>query len=210
MALLRSERTITDIASEVGFPSTNALIDAFKRRFGVTPGQYRLVNEHDATDPQENRMVTAGFSTDFTSLMRHLHHNEHSIVQPQVNEGYDLHVDTGRKIRTLSHNWRTLINAGYAKDLLNGAIQAQIRKLQKEIGFRYMRCKGLLDDDMMLYVRKMSGSADYNFVYVDEVLDFMLSVELKPYVEFSYMPSALARKPCFHLRGQVSFLCLSI
>lgn len=197
VALLRSERTITDIASEVGFPSTNALIDAFKRRFGVTPGQYRLVNEHDATDPQENRMFTAGFSTDFTSLMRHLHHNEHSIVQPQVNEGYDLHVDTGRKIRTLSHNWRTLINAGYAKDLLNGAVQAQIRKLQKEIGFRYMRCKGLLDDDMMLYVRKMSGSADYNFVYVDEVVDFMLSVELKPYVEFSYMPSALAREAVF-------------
>ncbi|MBY3620905.1 helix-turn-helix domain-containing protein [Acinetobacter sp. CUI P1] len=197
VALLRSERTITDIASEVGFPSTNALIDAFKRRFGVTPGQYRHSNEHDAADSKENGMTSEGFSTDFSSLMRHLHQPDQFNVPPQVNEVHELHVDTGHKIRTLSHNWRTLVNAGYAKDLLNGAVQAQIRKLQKEIGFRYMRCKGLLDDDMMLYVKKMSGSVDYNFVYVDEVLDFMRSVELKPYVEFSYMPSALAREAVF-------------
>ena len=200
VALLRSERTITDIASEAGFPSANALIDAFKRRYGVTPGQYRHVNEHDAAEPKENGTASEGFSTDFSSLMRHLHQPEQSIVRPQVNEVHDLHVDISRKIRTLSHNWRTLVNAGYAKDLLNGAVQAQIRKMQKDIGFRYMRCKGLLDDDMMLYVSKLSGSVDYNFVYVDEVLDFMLSVELKPFVEFSYMPSALARKAVFPFR----------
>ncbi|WP_313638752.1 GH39 family glycosyl hydrolase, partial [Paenibacillus sp.] len=197
VSLLRSERTITDIASEVGFPSTNALIDAFKRRFSVTPGQYRLVNEQDVAESKENNTASVGFSTDFSTLMQHLQHPEQSNVKPQVNEIHDLHVDTSRKIRTLSHNWRTLINAGYAKDLLNGAVQAQIRKIQKEIGFRYMRCKGLLDDDMMLYVSKMSGSIDYNFVYIDEVLDFMLSVELQPYVEFSYMPSALAREAVF-------------
>lgn len=200
VALLRSERTITDIASEAGFPSANALIDAFKRRYGVTPGQYRRVNEHDATEPKENGTASEGFSTDFSSLMRHLHQPEQSIVRPQVNKIYDLHVDISRKIRTLSHNWRTLINAGYAKDLLNGAVQAQIRKMQKEIGFRYVRCKGLLDDDMMLYVSKLSGSLEYNFVYVDEVLDFVLSVGLKPYVEFSYMPSALAREAVFPFR----------
>lgn len=200
VSLLRSERTITDIASEVGFPSTNALIDAFKRRYGVTPGQYRHENEHDAAEPKENGTASEGFSTDFSSLMRHLHQPEQSIVRPQVNEVHDLHVDISRKIRTLSHNWRTLVNAGYAKDLLNGAVQAQIRKMQKDIGFRYVRCKGLLDDDMMLYVSNLSGSVEYNFVYVDEVLDFMISVELKPYVEFSYMPSELAREALFLFR----------
>lgn len=197
VALLRSERTITDIASEVGFPSANALIDSFKRRYGVTPGQYRRENENDAAEPKENDTANEGFSTDFSSLMRHLHQPEQSIVRPKVNEVHDLHVDMSHKIRTLSHNWRTLVNAGYAKDLLNGGVQAQIRKMQKDIGFRYVRVKGLLDDDMMLYVSKLSGSLDYNFVYIDEVLDFMHSVELKPFVEFSFMPSALARDAVF-------------
>lgn len=195
VALLRSESTITNIASEAGFPSANALIDAFKRRYDITPGQYRRDNEHNAAEPKENGTASEeGFSTDFSSLMRHLRQPEQSVVRPEVNEVHDLHVDTSRKIRTFSHNWRTLINAGYAKDLLNGAVQAQIRKMQKDIGFRYMRCKGLLDDDMMLYVSKPPGRVDYNFVYVDEVIDFMLSVELKPFVEFSFMPSALVRE----------------
>lgn len=194
VTLLRSERTITDIASESGFPSANALIDAFKQRYGVTPGQYRRVNEQVADQPKEADTASEGFSTDFASLMRHLHQSEQTAVRTQVNEVLDLHVDTSRKLRTLSHKWRTLINVGYAKDLLNGAVQAQIRKMQKDIGFRYGRCKGLLDDDMMLFGSQPTGSAEINFVYVDEVLDFMLSVGLKPFVEFSNMPSVLAQK----------------
>lgn len=47
--MLRGKKTISEIALESGFPNVNAMIIAFKRYKGVTPGEYhRVIREAEA------------------------------------------------------------------------------------------------------------------------------------------------------------------
>ena len=51
---------------------------------------------------------------------------------------------------------------------------------------------GLLHDDMGLTQEDSRGNPSYNFQYVDKLFDFLLSVGIRPFVDLSFMPSALA------------------
>ena len=63
----------------------------------------------------------------------------------------------GRKPRITQH-WKRIMNAGYARELLDGARQQEIMLLQQQIGFEYIRIKGILDDDMCLLRTDMIGN----------------------------------------------------
>ena len=62
--------------------------------------------------------------------------------------------------------------------------QEQLRLVQDEIGFRHIRGHGLFCDDMAIYheyeengIRKV----EYNYTYLDRVMDFYRSVGLRPF-----------------------------
>jgi xylan 1,4-beta-xylosidase len=67
-------------------------------------------------------------------------------------------------------------------------VQEHFRLAQKELGFRSVRFHGIFNDEM--FVINPDGS--YNWIYVDEVFDFLLEIGLKPFPEFSFMPKSLA------------------
>ncbi|WP_018758053.1 GH39 family glycosyl hydrolase [Paenibacillus terrigena] len=192
--LLGSEATITEIAYNTGFSSAHAFIEAYKQYRGLTPGQYRRnIKEQPRIEKAVNPTETVdGFSTAFSSLMRYANVAYEEITYQPVDTT-EITVDTKKTIKPLQHHWKRLMNAGYGKDLLNGSVQTQIAKLQREIGFQYIRCKGILDDDMMLFTTDVNGNPNYNFVYLDTVVDFILSTGAMPMLEFSYMPSILAQ-----------------
>ena len=193
-ALLGSDKTVTEIAFESGFSSTSAFIDAFKQYHGMTPGQYR--RSADFREQKKNKTETTtvteeGFSTSFAVLMKYADEQEvKTTFQATVCE---ISADSRNVNSRLKHRWKMLINIGYAHDLLNASMQNQIARLQKTVGFRYIRCKGILDDDMMLCTRDIYGNRMVNYVYMDQALDFILSVHGKPMLEFGHMPSALAK-----------------
>lgn len=43
--LMESDMTITEIANSVGYNSSNSFCRAFKRKFQISPGQYRQINK---------------------------------------------------------------------------------------------------------------------------------------------------------------------
>lgn len=104
-------------------------------------------------------------------------------------------IDASKKGRPLRHTWRRVLNFGYAKEGLLAEVQTQIRKAQKEIGFEFVHFHGILDDDMHVYFENEKGQPYLDFSRIDLLLDSLLSIGLKPYIEFSYMPRLLARKP---------------
>ncbi len=192
-ALLRGEKTITEIAYESGFSSPSALIDAFKQHNGITPGQYRRsMGEMKRSHYQPDVLVEEGFSTSFTSLMKYAEQAEEVVTLPAAGT-CEISANISNVRCQLSHNWKIMINAGYARDILNASMQNQIVNLQKTVGFRYIRCKGILDDDMMLYTSDFYGKISVNYVYLDQLLDFILSTGAKPMLELGHMPSAMAK-----------------
>ena len=112
---------------------------------------------------------------------------------PAPERVQELTVDTAGKKEPLAAHWKRLLNVGYARSLTDGRIQGELRRLQDTVGFEFLRIKGLLDDDMCLLRLDMNGSPVMNYTYVDEVLDFILSLGAKPMLELSFMPSLLAK-----------------
>ena len=87
--------------------------------------------------------------------------------------------------------WKTCVGAGRANEGLRAAFQRQLRQVQEQIGFRYLRFHGLLHDDMFVVRENESGEKNYNFQYIDELFDSMLEMQIRPFVELSFFPSCL-------------------
>jgi xylan 1,4-beta-xylosidase len=61
-----------------------------------------------------------------------------------------------------------------------------------ELGVRAVRAHGILDDDLGVYTES-GGRAVHDFSGIDRVYDELLATGLRPVVELSFMPAALAR-----------------
>jgi len=81
----------------------------------------------------------------------------------------------------------------------------QLEKIQKEIGFSYIRGHGLFCDDMDVYHTFQNGE-EYNFRYIDMAFDDYLSLGIKPFVELGFMPKKLAsgEQTIFYWKGNVT------
>ena len=98
------------------------------------------------------------------------------------------------------------VGAGRANEGLRADWQRQLTYAHREFGFKYIRMHGLFTDDMGVYREDSRGNPEYNWQYIDELYDFLESIGMKPFVELSFMPNALAsgRKTIFWWRGNVT------
>jgi len=88
--------------------------------------------------------------------------------------------------------FKECIGAGRANEGLRADWQQQLAYVKKECDFKYIRMHGLLTDDMGVYKEDPRGNPEYNFQYIDVLYDYILSIGMKPFVELSFMPVALA------------------
>lgn len=88
--------------------------------------------------------------------------------------------------------FKKCITFGRAKEGLRADFQEQLKVLQNEIGFEYIRFHGLFHDDMAVYDEDENGNPVLWFGYIDKLFDFLLSVNIKPFVELGFMPEKIA------------------
>lgn len=105
----------------------------------------------------------------------------------------------------LPHFWEHTVGSDHAPVALRADWRSQLQRSHRELGFQYVRFHGLLSDDMGTLVRA-SGKLLYSFFNVDQVFDFLLSIGMKPFVELSFMPKALAsgKKTVFNYEANVT------
>lgn len=184
--------TIAEIALADGFKNVNSFIEKFKIRFGQTPKLYRKQLQNRIPSKEQKspeHSIQAGIN-----LLLQYADREHTPAIPIPNEHLQIKIDAAAIPKALRHTWRRLLNIGYARDGLLAEVQSQLRIAQETIGFEYLRFHGILDDDMHIYHEDRSHNPYLDFSRVDLLLDFVLSIELKPYIELSFMPRLLAQK----------------
>ncbi|OCX54641.1 glycoside hydrolase [Mucilaginibacter sp. PPCGB 2223] len=115
-------------------------------------------------------------------------------------------VDAGQAKGAFNRSYNFCVGAGRANEGLRADWQRQLRLTRAGCGFRYIRFHGLLTDDMGVYQEDRRGNPVYNFQYIDELFDFLLSINMKPFVELGFMPNALAsgNKTVFWWRGNIT------
>lgn len=99
--------------------------------------------------------------------------------------------DLAEATTPLPHFWEHTVGSDHAPVALRADWQSQLRRCHDELGFQYVRFHGLLSDDMGTLVRA-NNEWLYSFFNADQVVDFLLSIGMKPFVELSFMPNALA------------------
>jgi len=105
------------------------------------------------------------------------------------------------------HYWEMCVGSCHAATALRADWQQQLARCHRELGFRYVRFHGLFDDDMSVAVRPLLAAGPaYCFTNIDKIYDFLLSINMKPFVELSFMPECFASgsKTLFHYKANTT------
>ncbi|HHV11882.1 MAG TPA: beta-xylosidase [Clostridiales bacterium] len=107
-------------------------------------------------------------------------------------------LDYKSSVKPLPHFWETCVGSSFAVSALHEDYRTHLTKCVRELGFKYVRFHGIFDDDMGLLCIADENEIDFDkkfmlsFEKVDSVFDFLLSIGVRPYVEFCFMPEVLA------------------
>ena len=115
-------------------------------------------------------------------------------------------ISVGKTCGEVNKYWTKCVGSCHAATALREDWRRQLKTCREEFGFEYVRFHGLLDDDMSVCLRKEDGSVEYSFFNVDSIFDFLLDIGMKPFIELSFMPGALASgsKTVFHYLGNIT------
>lgn len=195
--LLSTNDSIESIATRNGFTESHSFVRSFKKRYDMLPSAYRKERkEAGLSSPQQDNLnyLLIEPSNYLYLLTKYLGHIDTSYYRSSPDCTDELTVDTlsvSAPTKHLTHNFKTFISVGRAKELLNSDIRNMLKDIQTQIGYKYIKFHGILSDDMMV-VSRAGGKLAFHYTLVDQVLDFLLSIGLKPLIQFSFMPRELA------------------
>jgi xylan 1,4-beta-xylosidase len=116
------------------------------------------------------------------------------LVLPGIGFAQDkLVVDAKADGAKFDHFWSECVGAGRANEGLRAGWLEQLKLVQENCGFKYVRFHGLFHDDMFP-VFEEKGKTVYNWQYIDDLFDRMLDLNVRPFVELAFFPSSIAAK----------------
>jgi len=111
------------------------------------------------------------------------------------NGDVQLVVDAGQKGQAWNRFYEKGVALDHAHTLISTAYgrnaAAALKKGHDQAGFQYVRFHGILNDDVGVY-SESNGTAAYDWTGVDQVYDAIAAAGMKPIVEISFTPSAMA------------------
>jgi len=110
-----------------------------------------------------------------------------------------LAVDAGTSMGDWNRFYETTVASDHANTLLctyyGRNIQNALKKAHAQAGFQYVRFHGIFNDDVGAYTEDASGAPIYNWTRVDAIYDAIIAAGMRPLVEISFTPIALASDP---------------
>lgn len=104
-------------------------------------------------------------------------------------------IDAKAQTTPFPHFWEEMFGSGRAILTLRESYRDDLRAVKNVTDFRYVRFHAILHDEVGVYNEDEHGNAVYNFAYVDQIYDGLLTNGVRPVVEISFMPKKLAFNP---------------
>ena len=97
------------------------------------------------------------------------------------------------------------VGSDYPGTLIRDDSQVQLKLTVDELGFRYLRFHAIFHD-VLGTVRVQDGKTTYDWTKIDQLYDDLLARHIKPFVELSFTPKALAtsKSTIFYWAGNTS------
>ena len=103
----------------------------------------------------------------------------------------DFRCNFGQSPKAFPHFWEHTVGSGHAPLALRADWQAHMLRCHDELGFQHVRFHALLSDEMGTLICEEERLL-YSFFNADQIIDFLLSIGMRPFVELSFMPETLA------------------
>src|SRR5580698_6005601 len=113
-----------------------------------------------------------------------------SSQQTPVTE--EVSIDARAATRPFPHYWEQMFGSGRAVLSLRDSYRRDLRAMKSATDIRFVRFHAIFDDEVGLYAEDAQGKPVYNWSYVDQIYDGQLEAGVRPFVEMSFMPRALA------------------
>ena len=104
-------------------------------------------------------------------------------------------IETQAPAHAFPHYWERMFGSGRAILALRQSYRRDLKAVKSVTDFQYVRFHDVFDSDVGSYSENKQGKPEYNFTYVDQIYDGLLANGIRPFVELSFMPQALASTP---------------
>lgn len=116
---------------------------------------------------------------------------------------------TGNENVTFNNNAFYCVGTGRMGLALQKQYFEQLKFVQEKIGFEHIRGHGLFSDDMAIYQEYEEDGeikVEYNWTYLDMVMDSYLQLNIRPFIELGFMPKKLAsgEQTIFYWKGNTT------
>lgn len=199
--LNNSNKNLKEIALEVGFPNSRAFTSSYISKYGVSPLSIKKNRETDITIERNSSVEKINYLINFEETFQkkvsdflETYTNTSfisTIKNEAANEEIEIPSNKSSKITFMKH----FIGVNHVKAILESEIQKELIEVQNKIHFDYIKMHGIFDDRLFVYSEDKNGNPIYNFNLIDQAYDFIISLKLKPLVQLSFMPKALAKNP---------------
>ena len=116
---------------------------------------------------------------------------------------------TGNQSVAFYNNVDFCVGTGRLGLALTAEYLEQLAFVQREIGFKHIRGHGLFSDDVAIYQEYEEDGelkAEYNYTYIDRIIDKYLELGIRPFLELGFMPEKLASgtQTIFYWKGNTT------
>lgn len=132
--LLYTQKNMTHIALDNGFPTSAAFTKAFRDVYGMAPSEYRkeMNKQGEVTDPRQNLS-----SEELTLAQRYLELRKEE-QEPDASTVKTAVIDTKQKGSVLSEGYKSIC-VGEAYKILQSDVQSQMKELKEAADIQYAR-----------------------------------------------------------------------
>ncbi|BDI32523.1 beta-xylosidase [Capsulimonas corticalis] len=97
------------------------------------------------------------------------------------------------------------VGSDYPGTLMRSDSMEQLKVVQQELGFRYVRFHAIFHDIMGAY-KEVDGKPVYDWTKIDDLYDHLLKIHVKPFVELGFTPEAMktSNNRIFYWQGNTS------
>jgi len=114
------------------------------------------------------------------------------LMMPPAGAQESILVDASVAGKPFPHFWERMFGSGRAVLSLRDSYRQDLRAVRGVTAFSYVRFHAIFHDEVGLYSEDSAGKPVYNFSYIDQIYDGLLANGIRPFVELSFMPGALA------------------
>lgn len=183
--LMYSDKNLTHIAYDNGFPTSASFTKVFREIYNESPSEYRKKMQDEKEKDEKEKMLQQEEEQRILEYLKFRAQKEN----PQSTRKKE-YIINARNVKDTLTDCSKAISIGDGYLLLQSEAQHQVEKIQKQTGVKYARIWNILSREYCF-----SEKEGYNFRRLDQVLDFLLDHHMKPYLEVGSKPSLFMYTP---------------